>query len=99
VRDWDIRNVHSARPHREGWRSISPRTWSRVRGSGLSVLVPDTGLLTHDDCVNVPADLAVEEAMVNNLEPVFLCRDVGSVHMEMSFLATAWGRRSDLRIL
>jgi Xaa-Pro aminopeptidase len=57
------------------------------------VLVPDSGLAIEDGCVEVPADLVMEEAMVNNLEACVFVPGAGSVHMEKTFLVTADGCR------
>lgn len=67
-------------------------------GLGLEVrdypiIVPDSGLMIHDDCVNVPADLPMEEGMVNNLEACFFLPGIGSVHLEKTYLVTADGNR------
>jgi Xaa-Pro dipeptidase len=71
-------------------------------GLGLEVrdypiLMPDSGLAIQDGCVQVPADLAMEEAMVNNLEACVFVPGEGSVHMEKTFLVTAHGCRPLIR--
>jgi len=63
-------------------------------GLGLEVrdypiLVPDAGLTIQDGCVRVPADLVMEEGMVNNLEACVFVPGAGSVHMEKTYLVTA----------
>ena len=68
-------------------------------GLGLEVrdypiLVPDSGLMIEDGCVRLPADLVMEEGMVNNLEACVFMPGAGSVHMEMTWLVTADGCRT-----
>jgi Xaa-Pro dipeptidase len=68
-------------------------------GLGLEVrdypiLVPDSGLMIEDGCVHVPADLGMEEGMVNNLEACVFLPGAGSVHMEKTWLITADGCRT-----
>jgi Xaa-Pro dipeptidase len=67
-------------------------------GLGLEVrdypiLVPDSNLRLVDDCLNVSADLPLEEGMVNNLEACVFLPGIGSVHLEKSFVLTAHGNR------
>ena len=55
--------------------------------------MPDKGLRIRDDCVDMSADVPLEEGMVVNLElPLFLF-GVGSLHMEQTFLITSSGYR------
>jgi Xaa-Pro dipeptidase len=68
-------------------------------GLGLEVrdypiLVPDSGLMIEDGCVRVPADLEMEEGIVNNLEACVFLPGAGSVHMEKTYLVTAGGCRA-----
>lgn len=73
-------------------------TFPHGHGVGLElrdypILVPDTGLRIRDDCVDVPADLALEENVVVNLEaPVFM-PGVGSLHVEKTYVVTSSGCR------
>jgi Xaa-Pro dipeptidase len=65
-------------------------------GVGLEVrdypiIVPDSGLRIHDDCVDVPADLPLEANMVVNLEAPLFMAGVGSLHIEETYLITADG--------
>jgi Xaa-Pro dipeptidase len=58
------------------------------------ILMPDSGARIRDDCVDVAADLPLEEGMVVNLEaPVFI-RGESSVHCEQTFVITADGCRA-----
>lgn len=58
------------------------------------VLMPDSGALIRDDCVDVPADLPLEAGMVVNLEaPVFRLGE-RSVHCEQTFVVTEDGCRA-----
>jgi Xaa-Pro aminopeptidase len=53
------------------------------------ILMPDSGARIRDDCVDLVADLPLEEGMVVNLEaPVFFGGD-SSVHCEQTFVITA----------
>jgi Xaa-Pro aminopeptidase len=57
------------------------------------ILVPDNGLRIHDDCIDIPSDLPLEEGMVVNLEaPIFL-PGVASLHIEETYVITASGSR------
>jgi Xaa-Pro aminopeptidase len=67
-------------------------------GLGLEVrdypiLVPDTAMMISDDCIQVSADLPMEEGMINNLEACVFLPGLGSVHLEKSFLVTREGSR------
>lgn len=67
-------------------------------GVGLEVrdypiIAPDSGLRIHDDCLDVPADLPLEENMVINLEAPLFMAGVGSLHIEESYLVTSNGSR------
>lgn len=58
------------------------------------ILVPDSGLAIQDGCVDLPADLVMEEGMVNNLEACIFLPGLGSVHIEKTYLVTPEGGRS-----
>jgi Xaa-Pro aminopeptidase len=58
------------------------------------VLVADNGLRIHDDCVDEPSDLPLEENMVINLEAPLFMPGVGSLHIEETYVVTAAGYRS-----
>jgi Xaa-Pro aminopeptidase len=67
-------------------------------GLGLEVrdypiLVADNGLRIHDDCIDAPSDLPLEENMVLNLEAAIRMPTVGSLHIEQSFVVTQDGQR------
>ena len=57
------------------------------------ILVPNNGLHIHDDCVDVPSDLPLEQDMVINLEASFFIPGVGSLNNEQSFVVTERGCR------
>jgi Xaa-Pro dipeptidase len=58
------------------------------------ILMPDSGARIRDDCVDLAADLPLEEGMVVNLEaPVFFGGE-SSVHCEQTFVITADGCRA-----
>ena len=65
-------------------------------GIGLEVrdypiLAPDASRRIRDDCVDVPADLPLEEGMVINLEaPVYELNDA-ALQLEQSYVVTAAG--------
>jgi Xaa-Pro aminopeptidase len=67
-------------------------------GLGIEVrdhplLMPDTGNLIRDDCVEVGADLPLEPDMVVNLEVCVLTPGARSVHCEQTFVVTVDGAR------
>lgn len=71
-------------------------TFPHGHGVGLEprdypILVPDTGLRVQDDCIDVPADLPLEEGMVLNLETPLFMPPEASLHVEQTFLLTATG--------
>lgn len=73
---------------------------SNAHGHGIGlevrdypIIVPDTGLRIHDECVDLPADLPLEEDMVVNLELPLYLFGAGSLHMEQTFAITATGSR------
>lgn len=55
------------------------------------IIVEDTGLRLHDDCIDLPADLALEAGMVINLETPLYLVGVASLHIEQTFLVTPAG--------
>ena len=55
------------------------------------ILVPDTHLRIHDDCIDEPADLPLEPNMVVSLEAGLFHPDVGSFQLEQSFTITPTG--------
>ena len=57
------------------------------------VLAPDSGLRITDDCVDIPADLAIEKDMVLNIEAPLSLAGVGSLHLEQSVVVTEGGCR------
>jgi Xaa-Pro aminopeptidase len=71
-------------------------TFPHGHGLGLAVrdyplLMPDTGAMIEDDCVSVPANLAMEEGMVVNLEAPIFVPGVHSLHCEETFVITNRG--------
>lgn len=65
-------------------------------GIGLEVrdypiLVGNNGLHIRDECVDVAADLPLEEGMVLNLESSIFMPAVGALQMEKSYLVTTGG--------
>ena len=52
------------------------------------ILMPDSGGVIRDDCVEVPADLPLEPNMVVNLEAPVFVPGSHSVHCERSFVVT-----------
>jgi Xaa-Pro aminopeptidase len=75
------------------------KTFPHGHGVGLEVrdypvLVPDAGAVIRDDCIDVPADLPLEEDMVINLEAPVLTLGERSVHCEQTFVVTATGCRA-----
>lgn len=82
------------------WSVLSERgmTASFPHGHGLGlelrdypIIVPDNGLRIRDDCVDVPSDLLLEAGMVVNLESPIFMPEVGSIHIEQSFVITPEG--------
>jgi Xaa-Pro dipeptidase len=57
------------------------------------LLMPANGNTIRDDCVEVPADLPLEEGMVLNLEAPVFTPGLRSVHCEQTFVVTADGYR------
>ena len=57
------------------------------------VLMPTNGKVIRDDCVELSADLSLEQGMVVNLEAPVLTPGVRSVHCEQTFVITADGCR------
>ncbi len=55
------------------------------------IIVEDTGLRLHDDCIDLPADLPLEVGMVINLETPLYLVGVASLHIEQTFLVTPAG--------
>ena len=55
------------------------------------IIVEDSGLRLHDDCIDVPADLPLEIDMVINLEAPLYLSGAASLHLEQTFLVTAAG--------
>jgi Xaa-Pro dipeptidase len=55
------------------------------------VIVPDTGLVIRDECIELPYDLELEPGMVVNLEAPLFTLGRRSVHCEQSFVITADG--------
>lgn len=65
-------------------------------GIGLDVreypiIVPDRGGRIADECINVPADLPLEENMVINLEIGHFLPGVGAIQNEQSYIVRAGG--------
>ena len=94
--------VRGSRVQDEMRRALADRgiTRSFPHGHGLGlevrdypILVPDAGNVISDDCVELGADLALEENMVLNLEAPVLTLGVRSVHCEQTFVVTADGCR------
>jgi Xaa-Pro aminopeptidase len=81
-------------------------TGSNAHGHGVGldvrdypIIVPDSGLRIRDDCVDVSADLPLEEGMVVNLELPLYLFGAGSLHMEETFEVTRDGcRRLDASV-
>jgi Xaa-Pro dipeptidase len=59
----------------------------------LPLVMVDNGAFIRDECVDLPADLRLEENMVINLEAPLLTPGVRSVHCEQTFVVTATGSR------
>jgi Xaa-Pro dipeptidase len=57
------------------------------------LLMPANGNSIRDDCVDVPADLPLEDGMVLNLEAPVFTPGSRSVHCEQTFVVTADGYR------
>ena len=55
------------------------------------IIVEDTGLHLHDDCIDLPADLPLEADMVINLETPLYLSGAASLHAEQTFLVTPTG--------
>jgi Xaa-Pro aminopeptidase len=55
------------------------------------IIVEDTGLRLHDDCIDLPADLPLEVDMVINLETPLYLVGTASLHIEQTFLVTPAG--------
>jgi Xaa-Pro dipeptidase len=75
-------------------------TGSNAHGHGIGlevrdypIIMPDSGLRIRDDCVDMSADVPLEEGMVVNLELPLYLFGVGSLHMEQTFLITGSGCR------
>src|SRR5207302_1349467 len=75
-------------------------TGSNAHGHGIGlevrdypIIMPDKGLRIRDDCVDMAADVPLEEGMVVNLELPLFPFGVGSLHMEQTFLITSSGYR------
>ena len=81
-------------------------TGSNAHGHGVGldvrdypIIVPDSGLRIRDDCVDVSADLPLDEGMVVNLELPLYLFGAGSLHMEETFAITRDGcRRLDASV-
>lgn len=55
------------------------------------IIVEDTRLRLHDNCIDLPADLPLEVDMVINLETPLYLVGVASLHIEQTFLVTPAG--------
>jgi Xaa-Pro aminopeptidase len=55
------------------------------------ILVPDTGRTIRDDCIELPADLPLENGMVINLEAPLFEHDGAAFQVEQSYLVTPGG--------
>lgn len=55
------------------------------------IIVENTGLRLHDDCIDLPADLPLEVDMVINLETPLYLVGSASLHIEQTFLVTPAG--------
>ena len=55
------------------------------------LLMPANGKTIRDECIEVPADLPLEEGMVLNLEAPVFTPGLRSVHCEQTFVVTADG--------
>ena len=78
-------------------RGIS-ESFPHGHGLGLELrdyplLMPVNGGVIRDDCVELSADLSLEQGMVVNLEAPVLTPGVRSVHCEQTFVITADGCR------
>jgi Xaa-Pro dipeptidase len=73
---------------------------SNAHGHGIGlevrdypIIVRDSGLRIRDDCVDLSADVPLEEGMVVNLELPLYLFGAGSLHMEETFAITRDGCR------
>jgi Xaa-Pro dipeptidase len=64
-----------------------------IESRDYPILVPANGRRIADDCIDVDADLPLEEGMVVNLEVPVFTLGVGSMQTEQSFVVTADGTR------
>ena len=80
----DTRGIKAPNPHGHGL-GLEVRDYP--------IIVPDNGLRLRDECIDVPSDLPLEEGMVVNLEVNIFMADVGSLHVERTFVIEAQGSR------
>ena len=74
-------------------------TFPHGHGIGLElreypILVPTDGRMIRDDCIELDADLPLEQGMVVNLEATILVLGERSVHCERTFVVTSDGCRA-----
>ena len=55
------------------------------------MIMPDSGKLLHDDCIDIPSDLELEAGMVFNLETPVMIPDAGGLQLEKTFIVTKTG--------
>ena len=80
----DARGINAPNPHGHGI-GLEIRDYPMI--------MPDNGLRLRDECIDVPSDLPLEEGMVVNLEVNIFMADVGSLHVERTFVVEAQGSR------
>jgi Xaa-Pro dipeptidase len=81
----DARGIKAPNPHGHGL-GLEVRDYPMI--------MPDNGLRLRDECIDVPSDLPLEEGMVVNLEVNIFMANVGSLHVERTFVIEAHGCRS-----
>ncbi len=81
----DARGIKAPNPHGHGL-GLEVRDYPMI--------MPDNGLRLRDECIDVPSDLLLEEGMVVNLEVNIFMANVGSLHVERTFVIEAHGCRS-----
>ena len=81
----DARGINAPNPHGHGL-GLEVRDYPMI--------MPDNGLRLRDECIDVPSDLPLEEGMVVNLEVNIFMANLGSLHVERTFVIEAHGCRS-----
>ena len=81
----DARGINAPNPHGHGL-GLEVRDYPMI--------MPDNGLRLRDECIDVPSDLPLEEGMVVNLEVNIFMANLGSLHVERTFVIEAQGCRS-----